>query len=279
MSLRVWEGESEGVRGWVWVCVFSFQNEPESEIIATTPSTTTTQKPRIIDSDGLAFRPLNKQHIPVRDVVTFTTTTANPVEDVTVDDDDDEAVEDETVDATAVDDETADETEALTAEEDGETERETETVGLQDVSATANAKLHRHEEPQYSSLQRIAPEPAPLASKVLYIGLGLAGVALLAFMGLAIVLLRRKSPMKEGFAPVDTFASPEERHVDQMQSHGYTNPFFNHVHQYSKAWGIGPWKDARIDSVFTPNISYNIASEIEKRNLAGGGILPVHNSD
>lgn len=219
------------------------QNEPESEkkvtASSTTIATTTTAERRVIDKEGLSFRPLDRQHIPVRDVEVFVTspTTVSPSADV---DEDEEDVENETPETNtdpATDPATDDEEDAL---DTTDTERESENVDvlhkLQDVSATANVKLHRmEEEPQYSSLQRIAPEEAPLASKVLYIGLGLAGVALLAFISLAIVLLRRRSPSKEGFAPVDTFASPEEKHVANMQAHGYTNPFFNHAHQYSKA--------------------------------------------
>lgn len=124
--------------------------------------------------------------------------------------------------------------------EDNENEvREREDVALhkfQDVSSSiAYSKLHREEQAQYSSVHRILPEEGATASKVLYVGLGLVGVAFFAGLLLLVVVLRRRNPRKEGFAPVDTFASPEERHVANMQAHGYTNPFFNHVHQYSKA--------------------------------------------
>jgi Beta-amyloid precursor protein C-terminus len=193
----------------------------------------TTERRLIIDKEGLSFRPLNRHDLPVQDVEVYaTSSTVSTTESDDDDDKEDETIENETPEAN-VDEDREDQDEVAT-----ETERESENIGLrklQDISATANAKLHRMEEPQYSSLQRIAPEEAPLASKMLYVGMGLAGVALLAFISLGMVLLRRKSPSKEGFAPVDTFASPEEKHVANMQVHGYTNPFFNHAHQYSKA--------------------------------------------
>jgi amyloid beta A4 protein len=197
------------------------QSEPESET-----EMTTTARP-IIDQGGLDFVPLDRK-TPIENVEIFSTPSTT-----TVDPDD----EDDTVD----EDNSADAEDAENEKENNEVEsREREEVGplqkFQDVSSSiAYSKLHREEQSQYSSVQRLVQEDGATAGKVLYIGMGLVGVAFFAGLMLLVVVLRRRSPRKEGFSPVDTFASPEERHVANMQAHGYTNPFFNHVHQYSKA--------------------------------------------
>ncbi|XP_055327394.1 amyloid-beta-like protein [Paramacrobiotus metropolitanus] len=197
------------------------QSEPESEKEVTTAATTPVPT---IDDDGLDFLPRNRPTpIPHVAILSTVTSTADP-------DDEDDVVEDES----AIDNE-----EAELEKDDNDLERESVPLRkFQDVSSVANAKLHREEQAPHASVQRIAvSDTESNASRILYIGLGLVGVAFFAGLLLLIVVLRRKNPRKEGFAPVDTYATPEERHVATMQAHGYTNPFFNHNHanQYSKA--------------------------------------------
>ncbi|KAG8182687.1 hypothetical protein JTE90_017665 [Oedothorax gibbosus] len=64
-----------------------------------------------------------------------------------------------------------------------------------------------------------------------YITLAFAGVALLTAMIVGIVLLRRhsqRSPHSQGFVEVDQAATPEERHVANMQINGYENPTYKY---------------------------------------------------
>ena len=64
-----------------------------------------------------------------------------------------------------------------------------------------------------------------------YITLAFAGIALLAATVVGIVMLRKhgqRSPLSQGFVEVDQTASPEERHVANMQINGYENPTFKY---------------------------------------------------
>lgn len=69
-----------------------------------------------------------------------------------------------------------------------------------------------------------------------YITLAFAGVALLTAMIVGIVLLRRhshRSPHGQGFVEVDQAATPEERHVANMQINGYENPTYKYFETQS----------------------------------------------
>lgn len=69
-----------------------------------------------------------------------------------------------------------------------------------------------------------------------YITLAFAGVALLTAMIVGIVLLRRhshRSPQGQGFVEVDQAATPEERHVANMQINGYENPTYKYFEAQS----------------------------------------------
>lgn len=64
-----------------------------------------------------------------------------------------------------------------------------------------------------------------------YITLAFAGIALLMATIVGIVLLRnhrQRSPLSQGFVEVDQAASPEERHVANMQINGYENPTYKY---------------------------------------------------
>ena len=65
----------------------------------------------------------------------------------------------------------------------------------------------------------------------IYITLAFAGIALLTATIVGVVLLRKhghRSPLSQGFVEVDQTASPEERHVANMQINGYENPTFKY---------------------------------------------------
>ncbi|XP_023234248.1 amyloid-beta-like protein [Centruroides sculpturatus] len=65
----------------------------------------------------------------------------------------------------------------------------------------------------------------------IYITLAFAGIALLTAMIVGIILLRRhaqRSPHGQGFVEVDQAATPEERHVANMQVNGYENPTYKY---------------------------------------------------
>jgi amyloid beta A4 protein len=78
-----------------------------------------------------------------------------------------------------------------------------------------------------------------------YVTVAFAGVALMVAMLIGVVVVRRRSSRfpqhqlvsvqtakignaKEGFIEVDTAASPEEKHVANMQINGYENPTYKY---------------------------------------------------
>merc|ERR1712203_1352590 len=68
-------------------------------------------------------------------------------------------------------------------------------------------------------------------SRSAYVTLAFAGVALMVAMLIGVVVLRKRSsrfPSHQGFIEVDTAASPEEKHVANMQINGYENPTYKY---------------------------------------------------
>merc|ERR1712079_131713 len=82
-------------------------------------------------------------------------------------------------------------------------------------------------------------------SRSVYVTLAFAGVALMVAMLIGVVVLKKRSgryphhqlvsvqtakigKTKEGFIEVDTAASPEEKHVANMQINGYENPTYKY---------------------------------------------------
>jgi hypothetical protein len=56
-------------------------------------------------------------------------------------------------------------------------------------------------------------------------------VAVLIIIVVAVVMMRKRSrrqPITHGFVEVDPAASPEERHVANMQMNGYENPTYRY---------------------------------------------------
>ncbi|XP_052127417.1 amyloid-beta-like protein isoform X3 [Frankliniella occidentalis] len=92
----------------------------------------------------------------------------------------------------------------------------------------AHAQTHdvSHGEPTFSLRRDYRRE-----SKGVYFTLAFAGIALLAAVVVGIALLRRRSarlPQNQGFVEVDQAATPEERHVANMQINGYENPTYKY---------------------------------------------------
>lgn len=62
-------------------------------------------------------------------------------------------------------------------------------------------------------------------------GIAIGSVAVFVIIIVAIVMLRKRShrhPVTHGFAEMDPAASPEERHVANMQMNGYENPTYKY---------------------------------------------------
>lgn len=98
------------------------------------------------------------------------------------------------------------------------------------VSLTSSLRTNRLP-PQTYSVRR-EPYHAKLKwNGSIYITLAFAGIALLTATIVGVVLLRKhgqRSPLSQGFVEVDQTASPEERHVANMQINGYENPTFKY---------------------------------------------------
>jgi amyloid beta A4 protein len=67
--------------------------------------------------------------------------------------------------------------------------------------------------------------------KSVYFTLAFAGMALMAAIVVGVAVARRRSarsPQSQGFVEVDQAATPEERHVANMQINGYENPTYKY---------------------------------------------------
>ncbi|XP_046384471.1 amyloid-beta-like protein [Ischnura elegans] len=119
-------------------------------------------------------------------------------------------------------------------EEEGEEEESPEEDGpvrphrLETVRV-AHVQSHdvSHGEPTYS----VRREVYHRESKSVYFTLAFAGIALMAAVVVGFAVLRRRnarSPHNQGFVEVDQAATPEERHVANMQINGYENPTYKY---------------------------------------------------
>ncbi|KAG8230391.1 hypothetical protein J437_LFUL009864 [Ladona fulva] len=84
-----------------------------------------------------------------------------------------------------------------------------------------------HGEPTYS----VRREVYHRENKSVYFTLAFAGIALMAAVVVGFAVLRRRnarSPHNQGFVEVDQAATPEERHVANMQINGYENPTYKY---------------------------------------------------
>jgi len=92
----------------------------------------------------------------------------------------------------------------------------------------AHAQTHEisHSQATYSVRRVEMPE-----NRSVYVTLAFAGVALMFAMLIGVVVLKKRSgryPHHQGFSEVDTAASPEEKHVANMQINGYENPTYKY---------------------------------------------------
>jgi len=68
-------------------------------------------------------------------------------------------------------------------------------------------------------------------NKNVYVTVAFAGVALMVALLMGVVVMRRRNnryPHHQGFIEVDTAASPEEKHMANMQINGYENPTYKY---------------------------------------------------
>merc|ERR1712203_168278 len=109
------------------------------------------------------------------------------------------------------------------------------------VEVHATAVHHELLEPQVAPAHAPAISPSQATysvrrvemgeSRSVYVTLAFAGVALMVAMLIGVVVLRKRSsrfPSHQGFIEVDTAASPEEKHVANMQINGYENPTYKY---------------------------------------------------
>lgn len=99
----------------------------------------------------------------------------------------------------------------------------------EEIPHVAHAQAHdvSHSEPTYS----VRREVYHRESKSIYFTLAFAGIALMAAVIIGVAVLRRRnarSPQNQGFVEVDQAATPEERHVANMQINGYENPTYKY---------------------------------------------------
>ncbi|KAJ8680442.1 hypothetical protein QAD02_016229 [Eretmocerus hayati] len=84
-----------------------------------------------------------------------------------------------------------------------------------------------HSEPTYS----VRREVYPRESRSIYFTVAFAGIAFMAATIVGVAVFKRRSarsPHSQGFIEVDQAATPEERHVANMQINGYENPTYKY---------------------------------------------------
>ncbi|GAB6024271.1 hypothetical protein CHUAL_008964 [Chamberlinius hualienensis] len=97
-------------------------------------------------------------------------------------------------------------------------------------SKVSHAQSHavHHNEVSFAVKKEYIPKHK---SSSVYVTLSFAGIALLTAVIVGVVFLRRRSsnwPANQGFVEVDQAATPEERHVANMQVNGYENPTYKY---------------------------------------------------
>ncbi|KAJ8949479.1 hypothetical protein NQ318_005946 [Aromia moschata] len=100
----------------------------------------------------------------------------------------------------------------------------------QDVIRVAHLMSHDlgHGEPTYSVRREVYGRKD---GKSVYFTMAFAGMALMAAIIVGVAVARRRSarsPQSQGFVEVDQAATPEERHVANMQINGYENPTYKY---------------------------------------------------
>lgn len=100
----------------------------------------------------------------------------------------------------------------------------------EEVIRVAHSMSHDlgHGEPTYSVRREVYGRKS---GKSVYFTLAFAGMALMAALVVGVAVARRRSarsPHGQGFVEVDQAATPEERHVANMQINGYENPTYKY---------------------------------------------------
>ena len=88
----------------------------------------------------------------------------------------------------------------------------------------------------YVKKKHLSPVNSVHPGSTLGIAVGCIGVFVIIVVG--IVVLRKKAgrvPVSHGFVEVDQAASPEERHVANMQINGYENPTYKYFEMNGNA--------------------------------------------
>lgn len=103
------------------------------------------------------------------------------------------------------------------------------TLHNEGVVRAAHSMTHdvSHSEPGYSVRRELYHKE----SRSVYFTLAFAGIALMAAAIVAVAVFKRRnarSPHSQGFIEVDQAATPEERHVANMQINGYENPTYKY---------------------------------------------------
>ncbi|XP_053372806.1 amyloid-beta precursor-like protein [Mercenaria mercenaria] len=95
------------------------------------------------------------------------------------------------------------------------------------VNIQSNSAVHSQKNP--TSFVGTAQGSATTTTNV--VGITIGSVAVLIIIVVAVVMMRkrnRRQPITHGFVEVDPAASPEERHVANMQMNGYENPTYRY---------------------------------------------------
>ncbi|XP_063977486.1 amyloid-beta-like protein isoform X2 [Diachasmimorpha longicaudata] len=102
-------------------------------------------------------------------------------------------------------------------------------IHTEGVVRPAHSMIHdvSHSEPGYS----VRREVYHRESRSVYFTVAFAGIALIAVGMVGVAVFKRRnarSPHSQGFIEVDQAATPEERHVANMQINGYENPTYKY---------------------------------------------------
>lgn len=107
-----------------------------------------------------------------------------------------------------------------------------DTEGLQAEDTNQQYIAHAHndgvhiQQKSFNSVQAVSNN-----STGSVVGIAIGSVAVFIIIVVAVVMLRKRSrrqPITHGFVEVDPAASPEERHVANMQMNGYENPTYRY---------------------------------------------------
>ncbi|XP_011309203.1 beta-amyloid-like protein isoform X2 [Fopius arisanus] len=101
------------------------------------------------------------------------------------------------------------------------------------IVRAAHSMIHdvSHSEPGYSVEYETRRQVYHRESRSVYFTVAFAGIALIAVGMVGVAIFKRRnarSPHSQGFIEVDQAATPEERHVANMQINGYENPTYKY---------------------------------------------------